>query len=102
VAADDLPLKAAGISGRSGGKGKRPDLNARVYCLNWPAWTRRERKGRRPGAAGITAAPSRARQRRGRRRKEGDGALLTGGAGASAEEEKEKGNGGAGRCGGGG
>jgi hypothetical protein len=31
-------LKAAGISGRSGGKGKRPDLNARKYRLNWPAW----------------------------------------------------------------
>jgi hypothetical protein len=30
-------LKAAGISGRSGGKGKRTDLNVRKYCLNWPA-----------------------------------------------------------------
>jgi hypothetical protein len=80
-----LPLKAAGISGRSGGKGKWPDLNTRVYYLNWPARVRREKKGRRPGAVGITAAPGRARQRRGRRRKEGDGAPLTGGASASAE-----------------
>jgi hypothetical protein len=97
-----LPLKAAGISGRSGGKGKRLDLNARVYCLNWPARVRREKKGRWPGAAGIMAAPGRARQRRGRRRKEGGGAPLAGGADASVEEEKEKGNGGAGRGGGGG
>jgi hypothetical protein len=44
-----LPLKAAGISGWSGGKGKQPDLNVKVYCLNWPA--RASRKGK--GAAGC-------------------------------------------------
>jgi hypothetical protein len=30
AAAGDLPLMAAGISGRNGGRGKRPGLNARV------------------------------------------------------------------------
>jgi hypothetical protein len=45
-----LPLKAAGISGRSGRKGKRPDLNARKYCLNWPA--RRVGRGKEAGGRG--------------------------------------------------
>jgi hypothetical protein len=44
-----LPLKAAGISGRSGGKGKRLDLNARKCRLNWPA--RASRKGKGSGRA---------------------------------------------------
>jgi hypothetical protein len=39
-----LPLKVASISGRSRGKGKRPDLNVRKYRLNWPA--RASRRGR--------------------------------------------------------
>jgi hypothetical protein len=49
----------------------------------------RERKGRRPGAAGFTAALGRARQRRGRR-KEGDGGRLTGGTGLSAKRKEKK------------
>jgi hypothetical protein len=43
-----LPLKAAGISGRSGGKGKKPDFNASKYRLNWRA----RRVGRGKEAAG--------------------------------------------------
>jgi hypothetical protein len=50
----------------------------------------RERKGRRPGAAGFTAAPGRARQRRGRRRKEGDRGRLTGGNGLLAKGKEKK------------
>jgi hypothetical protein len=52
-----------------------------------------EGEGRRPGAAGIAAAPDRAKQRRGggKKRRKVKGKPLTGGAGVSAGEEKEKG-----------
>jgi hypothetical protein len=68
-----LSLKAAGILGRSGGKGKWLDLNARKCLLNWPA--RASRKGKGSG-----------RPRRGSRRHQ-----IGRGRGGGEEERKVKG-----------
>jgi hypothetical protein len=40
-----LAIDGRGHLGQGWGKGKRPGLNARVYCLNWPARASKKGKG---------------------------------------------------------